>query len=59
VGGYLPLLSATFERVTAVDYSRRCVEQARAAHGALLNVEVQTTGWLAAPAAPGKCSTRC
>jgi len=31
----------------AVDYSRRCVEQARAAHGPLLNVEVQTTGWLA------------
>lgn len=47
VGGYLPLLSATFERVTAVDYSRKCVEQARAVHGALPNLELQTTGQLA------------
>ena len=42
VGRYLPLLSSRFERVTGVDYSARCVEQARALTRTLPNVSLHT-----------------
>jgi 2-polyprenyl-3-methyl-5-hydroxy-6-metoxy-1,4-benzoquinol methylase len=41
VGGYLPLLSARFARVTAVDSSRACVRKAAALARGLPNVQVQ------------------
>ncbi len=50
IGHFLPLLSARFRRILAVDFSSRCIARARRRHAALPNIDFRTQD-LAAPGA--------